>query len=218
MATYNFTKAGIQKPFAFDPYLKANFPLYEDFTYTDPDLSIDTTQVLTQPELDQLTTLVNDYVDPAEFLVLNTTDADSSRSLSTTSSSLATVQTFIFSPSDANGAVFDAMKTVIEYTTSDITAFSGSTGASASFQIYDYTRSVPISTTNIDVSDIVTTWNTNAGLGGTGPATVYRSVLVQGLRHQIANYDCIWQFKISISDPNITVTTHSIQRLYYDVL
>lgn len=219
MASYNFTKTEIQKPPAFDAYLRENFPLYEDFSYTDPNLTIDTTQTLTETELTILTTLVNDYVDPTEFLVLNTTIVNSSWSKAATLPTLTSVHTFIFTPKSPDGtAVFDGMKTIFEYTTSDITAFSGVTGAVATFQIYDYTRSTPISTNNLDISDIVTDWNTQATGGATGSNTVYRSFIAQGLRHQIANYDCIWQFRISVSVPNISVRTHSIQKLYYDVL
>lgn len=215
MAQYTFTKAGVQKTYALDAYLAENFPLYQDMSYSDPDLAVNTTASLTAGELDTLTTLVNDYVDPEVFLVLNSTFTDATWSKVSSSPTLIPVQTFIFTPQSPGGdATFNAFKTILSYTTEDVTAFTGVTDCSATLQIYDLTRNVEIASDVIDIMDIITTWQ---GMGS-GSNTVFRSAMIEGLRNSIANYDCIWQLKISVTNANVIVRSHSIQKLYYNVM
>lgn len=218
MASYNFTKVGIEKPLAFHRYLQTNFAYYSDFTYTDPDLSITATIVLDGPQYAALQTLVDNYVDPAVFLILDTTTTDACRSAHTSSSTLENVLSFIFSPTNPLGdSTFNALKTVLEYSTDDIALFAtGSTAATVAFSIFDYSRNVEISSAVLDISDVLAGWQAQAP--GTGPAYELRSFMVEGLRNVIANYDCIWQFKISVTNPNVKVRTNSMQRLYYHLL
>ncbi len=219
MATYNFTKSGILKPYALDVYLKNNFALYEDFSYSDPDLSIDTTAVLTNSELDTLTTLVENYVDPAVFLQLDMTINDASMSDRTSQSVLTPVNSFIFSPLNPIGSsTFNALKVILEYATSDIALFAtGSVAGTAVFQIYDYTQSVIIGEIEIDITSIFTAWQT-AAQTESGPRYTLKTIMLEGLRNVVSETDCIWQFKLSISNANASVRTTGMQRLFYNLL
>lgn len=219
MAQYAYTKPGIAKPQAFEAYLKQNFAFYKDFTYTDPDLIIDTTVVLNVTEQQNLQTLVNNYTDPAVFLVLDTTTTDACMSKTTSSATPENVLSFIFSPNNPVGSsTFDSLKTVLEYSTTDISLFAtGSTDCTVTFQIFDYTRNAQITLNTFDISDVLLSWKTLSGTTS-GPAYVLRSFMVQGLRNLISNYDCIWQFRISVSNPNVSVRSNSMQRLYYNLI
>lgn len=219
MSSYSFIKAGIVKTFAFEAYLEQNFPQYQDFSYTDPDLVINTTVVLDGPQLADLQTLVDDYTDPDVFLLLDTTTTDACCSMYTSSPIPENVLSFIFSPVNPVGSsTFNALKTVMEYSTEDISAFAnGNTSCTVIFEIFDYTRDIQISSNTLDITDILEAWQTLAQTQS-GPQYKLRSFMIEGLRNVIANYDCIWQFKISVSNPNVRVRTNSMQRLYYEIL
>ena len=219
MATYHFTKSGILKPYALDVYLTQNFSLYEDFSYSDPDLSIDTTATLNSAELEILTTLVENYTDPAVFLQLDMTINDASMSDRTSEPVLVAVNSFIFSALNPVGSsTFNALKVILEYSTNDIALFKiGSTEGTAVFQIYDYTRSVIIKEVEIDITSIFTAWQTAAQIES-GPRYTLKTVMMEGLRNLVATTDCIWQFRLSISNANASVRTTGMQRLYYNLL
>jgi hypothetical protein len=219
MSQYTFDKPGIQKIFAFVPYIQTNFPLYQDLNYTDPTLVIDTTAVLTDTELATLTTLVADYVDPAVFLTLssNVTDPFISTPI-IDSTSLTSISTFIKSSRDPNNGVLNAFKTVFEYSTPDVSVFAtGDTTTSLTFQLYDLTNSVELQIVTVDISDIVQTWQTMAQASQTGPQSVFRTFMIEGVRNYISGDDCIWQFKVALSNANVYVQSHSVQSLYYIV-
>ena len=114
--------------------------------------------------------------------------------------------------------VFSALKTVFEYATNDISVFAtGSTTCVVNFQVFDYTRNIEITSTTLDISDVITEWQTLAQTQS-GPAYKLRSFMIEGLRNVVADFDCIWQFNLSVSNPNVIVKTNSMQRLYYNIL
>lgn len=218
--SYNYIKPNVNIPNALTEYLQNNYPLFGNMSYSDPDLTVNTTSLLTSEQETEAQTVVDNYVDPDEFLTLDVTTTDFSWSKSTNSADPVAVQTFIFSPNtpNANGSTFDALKTVMDYSTDDVSVFSnGPTGCTVTFQIYDQTRDYLLVNNSIDITDIVTTWQGLAQGGATGPQKVLRSHLVQGLRNLITNYDCIWQLQYGVTDPNVTVRSHGVQSLYYNI-
>ena len=217
---YNFTKTGIAKPIAADDYFKKNFALYVDMSYADPDLSIDTLEPLDETTLAELQTLVDNYVDPDVFLVLKSTITDPANSKATSSTSPMVVQTFIFASRDTDGqGVLNSMKTVIEYSTPDVSTFAGEEllECTTTFQIYCYTRSVLLTSVDVNVDDILASWQTMANNSETGPRSVFRSIQIEGLRTLVTDYDCIWQYKLAVSNTDVTARAHGIQWLYYDL-
>jgi hypothetical protein len=222
MSQYNFIKSTVSKPYALDAQIRQHFPTFDGHAYNDPSLTLFFTSELTQESLDSLSQLVNDYTDPEVFLQLNTTMTDSTLSKSTTSSTPEPIQTFIFTNTNMFGSgVFNALKTVIEYSCNDVQDFASvdpQQTFSATFQILCYTRNLLLQSHNVDITDIVQSWRSQALANETGPRSTFRSFMLEGMRNQVANYDCIWQFCAASPHPNVVITKHAMQTLFYDLM
>ena len=152
MSVYNFIKS-ITKLDAFLSYISKNFPLYEFYSYSEPNLEITCSQVLTNTEFITLQTLISDYVDPEVFLTLNTTITDSVKSKETNSITPETILTFIWAVNNPNGtSVFSSLKWITEYSTevSDWANVVLTGPAIATFQIYCKTREFIVDTITVD--------------------------------------------------------------------
>lgn len=219
MSQYSFNKPGIGKVYAFEAAIR-NTPLYNGYSYTDPDLVIYTQESLTNEQLTSLETLIQNYVDPQVFLVLNSTIPDTIRSKTTNSTSPEVVQTFIFTNTNLQGnGTFNAIKTILEYSTDDVSQWVDFDGQlSVTFEIYCYTRSISISTHTIDITNVANSWKEMALNNETGNRKVYRTFQVEGLRNIVANHDCLWNYILSVSDSKLQATIHAKQMLYYDVM
>lgn len=219
MSQYSYNKSGIGKVYAFEATIR-NVPKYNGYTYTDPDLIIFTTESLTNEELASLETTIQNYSDPAVFLVLNSTIPDTIRSKTTNSTTPDVVQTFIFTNSNQYGTgTFNAIKTVLEYSTDDVSQWTDFDGQlTVTFEIYCYTRAFTIGNYTINVTDVANSWKQMALTNETGSRTVYRTFLVEGLRNVVANHDCLWNYILNVSDSNLKATIHAKQMLYYDIM
>lgn len=220
MSTYTFTKMGILKPFALDSLLKHTFVWYVSMVYSDDIVTVTTSIELDQSQTDELTTVINNYTDPEEFLQLNTTMTDYACSASTNATSPQIVQTIIYSyntPLQGNSTL-DAFKSVVKFSTDDVTLFSSETSATFTLSIRCKTRGIIVQSQNFDISNIILEWKALAENNTTGYVESYKSVMIQNLRGLIANYDCIWQLAICTSNSNITSSLNSLQSLYYDIL
>ncbi len=67
---YNFEKAGITKEYVLNKQLQQTFDFFDSLIYSDPALDINTRGPITQSQLTQLTTFVEEYVDPPVYLEL----------------------------------------------------------------------------------------------------------------------------------------------------
>lgn len=219
MPQYSFNKSGISKIYAFEPAIR-NTPHFDGYSYTDPDLVVYTSDDLSNEELSTLQTSIENYSDPAVFLVLNSTIPDTVRSATTNSTTPQTVQTFIYTNTNLNGnATFNAIKTVLEYSTDDVSQWADFTGPlTVNFEIFCYTRSITISNLNIDITSVGNNWKQMALNNNTGPHTVYKTFLIEGLRNSVAKYDCLWNYILSVSDSKLKTTIHAKQMLYYDIM
>ncbi len=214
MATPTYTK-----PPAYAAFLKSQ--LYYGAATIDPQYTgLYTTQAYTAEEEAAMRAAVAAYVDPAEFLMLNTTIPDTLRSKTTSSTTPEVVQTFIYCNNNFFGnATFNSIKTIFEYTTSDVSLWSTFTGSlTVTYDVYCYTRGITLSTNTIDLTDLANTWKTAALNLETGPRTVFRSFMIEGMRHVVADYDCLWNYIVGVSDPKLSVTIHAKQMLYYDII
>jgi hypothetical protein len=120
--SYIYTKQ-IQIKAAFDNYLRNNVQYYDGMTCQSDQLTIITTQELTEEQQTQLTILINNYVDPSYFLELSRTQAlplvsiwaDSQNELALNGNTI--LQTYIFTGNnnESDNEVLDGIKTIIEY-------------------------------------------------------------------------------------------------------
>lgn len=223
MSSYNFTKSGVLKFSALDRDLRTTISTYDGANYNDPSLTVYTTAPLSQQDLTTLTDLVNNYVDPEFFLTLSYTSTDTTFSEKTNSTTPDTVQSFFYSTTGANGnGTFNAIKSVIEYSTNNVAYWSNFSGSlTATFSIKCYTRDYVLTNDSIDITDIANTWKSMAladPIGSIGQQDkVYRTFMVEGLRNYVANYDCVWVYVISVSNPNVYMCVQAKQMLYYDI-
>ena len=220
MGSYVFTLS-IVKFNAFEFYMRAQLPdLYQGFSSSENTFTFYTTNVLSAEEEARYASIVNAYVDPSYWLEFNHTDNHFLKTNKVNSTSNTVISTFIVSPyADAqNGTVMGSMKTVVGYTTSDITHFLGWDGESPmtlTLELYDYSQGQVIQTLVQDVADVATAWRSRARLGESGSAQIWRSLQIYGLKDANPGSDCIWQFRAKVSNPLLDASLDGLQRLYY---
>lgn len=230
---YLFNKT-VAIPDALNKYLRDNLTFQSLYTSLSTDVENGTVTVymseeLTMLQLDELTTLVTNYVDPEIFLSLNHCETFALHSHFTADfDSLLVdgkyiIQTIIFqNPGNTEDLVLDGMKTVVEYTCPDPAAFYASTGGATlgdvTLQIYDVSRNITIASQVISLNEISDRWNTLGAAEQTTRDTVWRSHMFTGLMNMICNYDCVWQVRGLVSDPaTFDYRINGLQYLFYDV-
>ena len=227
MASYTFSGVVVNKPSALDKQIRQTVAWVADYIGLEvsTNVKVNVSRALTTPELDQLTTLVNSYVDPAEFLTLNRTEiypmdskyADATNPI--TAGGKYVLQTIIFANRNEPSVVLDSIKTIVEYQCPNLLAFSlNSASKSITLEIYDVSRDVVIATQTIALSEIDTAWDQQALSNPTGASTKWRSAQFYNLYKNTTNYDCIWQFRGTSSHPALfSFKINSLQYLFYDV-
>lgn len=221
MSTYTFTK-NISLLTAFQKYMKSrNAPLFNGCAFTGDQLTLQTTGVLSEEQLNTITSLVTDYVEPAYDLNLSNTESIALHSHYTNDPDLVTingrsiVQTMIFSNRNNENNVLDSMKTVFEYNAPNLQSFLNVTSGSVQFEIFDISRNYQVCLQTVDISQIISDWNTLAQTGATGGNTIYKSFMCDGLMNQTTNYDCIYQFRMSTSNLDLNLRMNGLQWLFY---
>ena len=223
MSSYDFQNIRVSILDAIDNYLKTNdAPLYVNCGLTEPTLTVNTSAALTADQLTTLTNLVNTYIEPPYYLTFARTESTTLHSHYTNDPDLieATngnkiVQTMIFSNRNTpNGEVLDCSKTILEFCSPNVHDFINTTTGSVQFEIYDITRNFQISQQTIDIFNIATQWNTLAQTGLTTSNTVFQTTVCPGLLNKSTNYDCIWQFRLSTSNPTFTCRMNGLQYIF----
>jgi hypothetical protein len=218
--SYSFTKT-VNKIYAFDPYMKDYpVPFYDGVSVPgDGTIAISTTQVLTTEEEATLTTAVAEYSDPEVFLVYHHTESFPARSRSIFSTTPEMANTVIYPNQFGQELVYNAAKTILEYRTDHVENFLNETGGYVTFTLYDCTRNFELATQVIGIDDLVLGWAAQAANNETGPSTsTFRSVMFNDLMNAGPDYDCIWHFKLSVSNTNISVRMNGLQYIVYSVM
>jgi hypothetical protein len=213
MSNYLYTIT-VLKQGAFNDYITANLPQLNYINSTPTTVDIFTTVVLTTAQVVSLTTLVNAYVDPAQYLTLSYQLTDSSNTVDTNTTSLSTVKTFIQPASITGGdGTFNTFKMIIKYSSTILTPFLTNTACTFTIQLFCETRQLILQTVNIDVSPVVTAWKT----AGIAPAVTYQTLMIDNLRSLTVDYDSICSIRGMISNPNVYFSLHSLQSLFYNI-
>lgn len=216
MSQYNFTKT-VMKPTAFDDYLRNRIDstIYDGVSISGENIILLTKQELTTPQFEQITQWVNEYTDPEIFLQYNHTESSPAYSEFSNSTTLHPLQTLIFVNRNGDTQVLDSCKTILTYSADDVSQFANTENLSIIFEIFDITRNWQIATQTIDITnDILASWKTQ----GTGSNELYKSAMFTGLHDKVPNYDCIWQFRVAVSDSNFKVRMNGLQYIFYDIL
>ncbi|CAK0766869.1 hypothetical protein CVIRNUC_003402 [Coccomyxa viridis] len=211
--TYSFAKS-IQKTYALQALLNSSFPVSTSLNVTDNEVDVETSQPLTSSQAAQLATIINNYTDPAVFLQLNSTQTMPSSSVSTSSSTLTPVMTFIFTNQTTFDQALDGIKTIIQVSSANPQTVVTSP-VLVTINIFDITRNIQVASQVVDMTSVVTNWQQTVQ---TGPATGFMTAQFTGIMNKTASYDCIWQFQLSVTDPNVSVNLNALQYLLYDVM
>jgi hypothetical protein len=221
MSEYTFTK-NISLLTAFQKYMKSsNAPLFNGCSITGDQLTLQTTGVLSEEQLNTITSLVTNYVEPVYDLNLSNTESIALHSHYTNDPDLvvidsrSVVQTIIFPNRNNEDKVLNSMKTIFEYNAPNLQSFLNVTSGSVQFEIFDISRNYQVCLQTVDISQIVSDWNTLAQTGATGGNTIYKSFMCDGLMNQTTNYDCIYQFRMSTSNPDFNLRMNGLQWLFY---
>jgi hypothetical protein len=223
--TYPFPDKICNKPSALHEYINANIDWSVHFfgLSTGPLLIYADIQ-LTEIQLSNLTTIVNNYTDPAVYLAFDHVDTltlnskfnDDNDNVIIDNKNV--IQTFIYSTQNiSTPTVLDGLKTVIEYNCPNVQNYVNTTSGNISIEIYDITRNTSISSKTVDLNEIAQSWNTLAQTGSTQGSTIYRTILFTGLINKSPNYDVVLQLRGSTSDSNSKFRCNSLQYLYYNV-
>jgi hypothetical protein len=213
MSHYPYTIT-VLKPGAFNDYITANLPQLDYINSTPTSVDIFTKSVLTSAQVTSLTTLVNAYVDPAEYLTLAYQLSDSSNTNDTNTTTLSTVKTFIQPASIPGGnGTFNTFKMIVKYSSTILTPFLTNTACTFTIQLFCETRQLILQTIMIDVSPIIAAWKT----AGITPAVTYQTIMIDNLRSLTVNYDTICSIRTMISNPNVYTSFHSLQSLFYNI-
>lgn len=217
--------ATINKPHAFETYVKANITWVSDYLrFENQPLNnsvlLFSSRELTPLELQDTTSKIDLYTDPLVSLVFDHTETTTMSTKFTSEEDLTmggkkVLQTFIFSKPERDDVVLDTFKTMIEYNCPNTQDFSLVTNPSMVLEIYDITRDVQIIERTIPLNEIETKWK---GMNMTPENdTVFRSSFFGELYYHLPNYDCAWQIRVSVSDPSFRVRLNSLQQIYYRV-
>ena len=211
----------IAKPGAFFDYLTNYWgTMFGDFGSSNGNFTFFFKYPLSSTDLASFTSAMTSYVDPSSWLQFARVDDAPLFTNPTNSSTLVASHTFIASPRTDDSAVIDSMKTVIEYSTSAVegfAAFNPNSANTITVQIYDISRAMVIRSTTFSINSILAGWQASAATGATGPVSVFKSLQLYTLRNMLP-YDCIWQFQLSVSNPQVFVSLHGLQKIWYYVM
>ena len=228
MNSFTFTKV-ISKPKAFDAYMKLHATeIYDRFKYDANVHSIRchgrsydriivyAKRLLNDVEVASVRNLVEAYTDPGVWLTLSHTEQLPMISLPTSSAVPVPLQSIIVGPViPDSGVCVDGIKTVVQYATENTSAFAGDqSGAILTFEIYCVTTDTIVMSVVQDIASVVGEFQAKSGMAQS--ANVWRSLQVHGLmtKYPKDSYG-VWQYRVGISNPNISVSLHGLQKLYY---
>ena len=222
--TYTFQNVVILKTPAFVSYITKNFSESASCSFEENVVHIATISELDITQQANLEALVRAYTDPEIFYQLAYTESLTGFSEATkTAGNLHDVQAFIF-PSktlpngdnaQSDGTVFNAIKSILKFTMSDVSLAADFESGSVQVQLYDITRDIQISIETIDLTAMMQEWKAMALANTTGVVNNYKSFMFTGLAAKSTNYDCIWVVRLCISNPNIHVRLNGFQKLFY---
>lgn len=208
----------VTKPHYFDNFITTNFTAqtyYEDYG---DHVVVHFPGVLTDDQRASYQTLFNNYQEPPYYLWLNRTENQCLYTETINSPEPTIVQTFIVSPQASSNLTLGDMKTVIEIMMPDVSQlqYDSTNPVTVTVTLYDITRNVEINQTICDVSTIVQGWHSEQQSGASGRVSGWQSLQIYGLTDSLPDFDCIWQFKLSINDASINASLTSLQNLIYN--
>jgi hypothetical protein len=225
MYTYNFPEKIVTKVGALQQVLEQSSlkNVLDGIDYAP--LVVSMTSELTELQLSDLTTLINNYTDPEFYLTLDHTTSLALHSHFTTDTDNVIIddkdilQTIIYTASgETSNVVLDGCKSIVEFYCPNPQSFLNTTSGSINIEIYDITRNISIANKTIELNDIAVQWNALANAGSTTGNTVFQSTQFTGLKNKNPDYDCVFQLRGNTSNQDFTFRLNGLQYLYYSVI
>ena len=219
MSSYQFENIQCSKPGACDSYIRKNITWGDNFSgLTTGPLIIYTNTPLSNNDLEALTTLLNNYIDPSVWLSFDHTETIALHSHFTNVGDIDNnvIQTLIFPGTNYDETTtLDCIKTVIEYKCTNVQNFINVTSGNIYLEIFDLTRNTIKCAETINYDSIIDTWRTLAESGSTQGNTQFKSFAFGNLMNTNTNYDCIHNYR-GLQDNNMTFRINGLQYIYYN--
>ncbi len=223
---YTFENVVVVKSPAFQCYISNRLPSFAGFMVEENLVRVISNVELDSTQLAALDANVRSYTDPAIYYQFEYAETITGFSQSTISNQLEDVQSFIF-PSktlpngdnaESDGKVFNAIKSILKLTMGDVAQALEFTSGSVTIELYDITRDFQIGIQTIDITPFLLEWKAAALANQTGLVNKYKSFIFSGLDSNGTNYDTIWVFRLSVSEPKVRVRLNGFQKLFYTPL
>jgi hypothetical protein len=222
--TYPFVLPQIKMVAGFDEWCISNLPKEYGYQGNTGDPSTTTftlylSKELTTQELTDLTTLLQNHNDPAYWTTLAKVESTSLHVDLTNSTITIPLSTFIFCPNDMDNAKLDSLKILVQYHTPQLESFLNFDTESVNtitLELYCLTRNLLLLTKTVGINDILIDWKTRANNSETGAFDKWKTLQLYNLHSVITSFDCIWQFRLSVSNPLVYVALTSLERIFYE--
>lgn len=220
MVYLNFNK-DLKKYAAFTHYLAINNIdlLIDRFVFNSPTLDVWLTDPISQEQVDNFTTLVNNYNEPPYFLIFDHTEDQFLRTVAINTSYLSPLQSWIQSPDFTviiNPIKLGDIKILVELTTTDASVFDTwdpiQDPISISLQIFNVTTNQVLVTQNTDITNIITSWKNK-----TGYQEAHQTIQLYGFVDLTTNFSNIWKLLGSVTNSNVYLGINSVQKIYYQI-
>lgn len=198
-----------------------------------PTVEVHVTKELPPDQEAELTRAVQEYKDPSSWWTLHSTENLFLGTPLVNSQEPTVVQTFIVSPPSSDTAgVLDSIKTMLLCQCTDVRDFEfwnsdnnntddaagPASGARcwATIELYDLTQMQTVVKHEQSLDDVCSEWRALAvDKHASGKGESWKAVQLYGLKGMMPGADAVWQFKLHVSNPMISVSLNGMQKLYY---
>jgi hypothetical protein len=219
--TYIINLPKIKMIAGFNDWCIKNIPLFSGNAtkQDDPNFAITFIRALTDQELADITAQMQAHSDPPYWLSLAKVESMNLSCGLTNTSATIPVNTFIFCPNDLTDSKLDSLKILVHYQTlaiENFINFDESTTNTLTIELFCMTRNIILKVAIIDINSVLSEWKTKANNSETGEVNRWKTSQLYNMHTLVANYDCVWQFRVGVSNPLVYVALDSLERIFYD--
>lgn len=219
--TYTFYPPNAPKPGVTFAYLYDHFPSFNGGSGGPEGYELIFKRELTPSELQEFTEWFNSWNQPSRYLSFFKSETYSLSTERIKSNDLQVVNSFImagFSPADNEEISLASLKTIIGTHTNNVENFANYSGTdTVTIQLYSLTLDTLIIENVINLAEVTSAWKTKALANETGKVDTWKTHQVFGIDNYLPSYDCIWQWRVSCTHPDIEISLNGQQRLFYRV-
>ncbi len=200
---------------AFHKMLLTNFPEdYVGFVYMPNAFEVEVycTSTTSASVWENISASSRDYKDPSEWLVFHHTENMFVNTSQTNSLFPRPLTSFIVSPPSPSHVLLDSIKLVLRCTAANVTSIASSNSDTAKVvvELFNFTTNKLLLSQELSIEDVFKQWRNHSD------STTWTSVQLYDISaHLPTAADCIWQLKVAVKNPLLSVGIDSIQNIYY---